>query len=180
MSIGVFYVCLLLLGLLYALVSGVLGWLSDLGDGDIHVDTGGHLETAGPHPISGTTVATFITGFGAGGVIGHYGLKWGLLPGLGLALGGGLVVAAAAYGVLELIFKHTQAGAEFGAEDLAGREAEVITPIPAGGMGEVACNVKGQREVAAARSADGAAIARGRIVVIETVSGSTVHVRAKE
>ena len=179
MSIGVFYLCLLVLGLLYAFVSGVLGWLSDLGDADIHLDASGHLDAGGPHPVSGTTVATFITGFGGGGVVAHYGLGWPLLGGLGLALGGGLVVAAAAYGVLELIFKQTQAGGEFAVEQMVGRSCEVITPIPADGMGEIAYQVKGQREVAAARAVDGAPIAKGRLVVIERVSASTVYVRVQ-
>jgi hypothetical protein len=180
MSIGLFYVALLVVGLAYALVSGALGWLADLGHGDLHGDAGGHDGAGGPHPISGTTVATFITGFGGGGVIGHYGLDWPLLGGLGLALGTGLAVAAAAFGVLELIFKQTQAGSEFAVEQMVGRDAEVITPIPQGGIGEVAYSVKGQREVAAARSTDGLAIARGQLAVIARVSGSTVYVEAKK
>jgi hypothetical protein len=180
MSIGIFYLCLLLLGLLYALLSGVLGWFADLGHGEIQFDSGGHLEAGSPHPISGTTVATFVTGFGAGGVVAHYGLKWELLAGLGLALVSGFAVAAAAFGVLELIFKQTQAGSEFDVQEMVGREVEVITPIPAGGMGEIACSAKGQREVAAARSIDGSAIGKGRLAVIEKVTASTVYVRVKK
>jgi hypothetical protein len=178
-TIGLFYVVLLALGLLYAVVSGALGWLSDLGDADVQIDAGGHFEAAHPHPISGTTLATFVTGFGAGGVLGHYALDWALVGSLGLAVGCGLVAAAAAFGMLELIFRQTQAGSEFAVGELAGREAEVITSIPAGGAGEVAYLVRGQREQGAARSADGSAIAKGRLVTIERVAGSTVYVRDK-
>jgi membrane-bound ClpP family serine protease len=179
MTIGLLYICLLVLGFVYALMSGALGWLSDLGDGDIHVDASGHLDAGHPHPISGTTLATFVTGFGGGGVVAHYYLKWPVLGSLGTAVVSGLLVAAAAFGVLELIFSQTQAGSEFAVEEMAGREAEVITSIAEGGMGEVAYLARGQREQGAARAVDGAAIAKGSLVVIEKVMGSTLYVRRK-
>jgi hypothetical protein len=180
MTIGIFYICLLVIGLTYAVISGVFGWLADLGDGDIHVDASGHMDAGHSHPISGTTVGTFVTGFGAGGVVAHYGFGWTLGPGLGLAVGTGVVVAGAAYGVLELIFSQTQAGSEFGTDAVVGRPAEVIVSIPEGGSGEVTYVVKSQREQSPARASDGRAIPRGRVVVIEKVLGSTVYVRAKD
>src|SRR5207247_3480188 len=131
-SIGIVYIGLLLLGLVYAVIAGALGWFSDIA-GHFHFDAGGHIghvDAGHSHPVSGTTVATFITGFGAGGVLGHYVFEWPLVGGLTLAAAGGLVLAAAAYGVLELIFSQTQAGSEYAAGDLVGREAEVITAIP--------------------------------------------------
>ena len=180
MSIGVVYICLLALGVVYAMFAGAMGWLSDLGGADVHVGVGGHLDAGHFHPISGTTAATFITGFGGGGIVAHYLLEWGFLPGILTATLSGLVLAAAAYGVMELIFKQTQAGSEYGVHEAVGRDAEIITAIPEGGTGEVAYVVRGQREQGAARSADGKAIPRGRPVVIEKVAGQTVYVRPKE
>jgi len=179
MSIGVIYVGLLVLGLSYAVISGALGWLADLGDADVHVDASGHLEAGHAHPISGTTVATFITGFGGGGAVAHYLLQWSLLGSLGTAMLSGLAVAGAAFAVLELLFKQTLGGGEFAVEEAIGREAEVITAIPRDGLGEVAFVVKGQREQASARASDGSAIPRGRLVVVERVTGSTFFVRPK-
>jgi hypothetical protein len=179
MSLGVLYVVLLALGFAYALFAGVMGWFSDLGGGDVHLDAGGHLDIGHPHPISGTTIATFVTGFGGGGVVAHYFLEWPPLGSLAAALGSGLVVAAAAFGVLELIFSQTQAGSEFAVEETVGREAEVITAIPAGSVGEVAYVARGQRESGPARATDGAAIAKGTLVVIDKVLGSTLYVRRK-
>jgi hypothetical protein len=179
MTIGIVYVGLLVLGLSYAIISGALGWLADLGDADVHVDAGGHLDAGHAHPISGTTVATFITGFGGGGAVAHYLMKWPLLGSLGTAILTGLAVAGAAFAVLELIFKQTLGGGEFAAEEAIGREAEVITAIPKGGAGEVAYVVKGQREQASARAVDGSAIPRGQLVVVERVTGSTFFVRHK-
>ncbi len=176
---GIVYIALLLLGVIYAVVAAAMGWLGDLGDGDIHVDASGHLDAGHLHPISGPVVATFVTGFGAGGIVGHYLLHWPLLGGVGLATAIGLILAAGAFLIMETIFSHTQGGAEYSVEEIVGREAEVITSIPAGGTGEVAYLAKGQREVGPARSADGSAIGRGQVVVIEKVTGSTLHVRAR-
>lgn len=175
--IGMVYVGLLIVGITYALVTGALGWFTDLGADDVHVDVSGHFDTGHAHPVSGTTVATFVTGFGGGGVVAEYLLHWPPVGSLLTATGSGLLLAAAAYLVLELIFSQTQAGAEYAVHEAVGREAEVVTPIPAGGTGEVAFLAHGQRELAPARAVDGAAVARGRIVVIERVVGQTVYVR---
>jgi hypothetical protein len=178
-SIGLIYVGLLVVGMVYAAITGMLGWLGDLGNGDVHVDASGHLDAGHPHPISGTTIATFITGFGGGGTIAHYVLELGRLGSIGIATVSGLLLAGAAFGVLDVIFRHTQAGAEYEGHEVIGRDAEVITGIPLGGTGEIAYTVRGQREQASARSVAGTAIPRGRLVVIEKMSGSTAWVRPK-
>jgi membrane protein implicated in regulation of membrane protease activity len=184
-TIGLVYVSLLVIGFLYSVLSLVLGWISDVG-GHFHLELGGHGDVPGHAdtghlgPISGTTVATFITGFGGGGVIAHYWLGWPLLGSLGLAIGSGIVVAAAAYAILEFIFKETQAGSEFAVGETVGREAEVIVSIPAGGVGEVAYIMRGQREQSSARAVDAAAIPKGSPVVITRVSGPTAWVRRKD
>lgn len=180
MSIGVLYVGFLVLGLSYAVIAGAMGWLADLGDADVHVDPGGHLDAGHPHPVSGTTVATFITGFGGGGAVAHYLLRWPLLGSLGTALLIGFAVAGAAFAVLEVIFKQTHGGGEFKVEEAVGRDAEVITTIPKDGAGEIAFVVKGQREQASARATDGNEILHGRLVVVERVMGSTFYVRRKD
>lgn len=177
MSLGLLYVVLLAVGVLYALIAGVLGWLSDLGGADVHVDASGHLDAGHMHPISGTTVGTFITGFGGGGTLAHYLFEWSRTGSLLFATASGLVLAGAAFLVLDLIFSQTQAGSEFATDAAVGRQAEVTTAIPQNGTGEVAYVVKGRREQSPARTLDGAAVPRGRLVVIEKVSGSTVYVR---
>lgn len=180
MTIGLLYVSLLLLGVFFAILTGTMGWMSDLGGDSVHVDMSGHLDAGHIHPISGTTVATFVTGFGAGGTLAHYLFNWGRTGSLMLATGSGLLMAGAAFLILDLIFSQTQAGSEFGTDSLVGRTAEVITPIPENGTGEVTFEVKGQRETTSARTLDGAPLPRGRLVVIEKVTGSTVHVRPAE
>ena len=180
MSIGMVYASLFGLGAVYALLLAIIGAFAD------H-DFGGHVEGVDavggvdqPHPISGTMVATFITGFGGGGSIAHYFLGWALLPGLLTAAATGLVMAGAAFGVLELIFSRTQAGSEFKSSDAAGRAAEVITAVPEDGIGEIAYIVRGQRQLAGARAIDGRAIKKGTRVVIEEMMGTTARVRPRE
>ncbi len=87
MTIGLIYTSLLAIGLVYALISAFFGWLGDHDFGGLHadVDASGHLDAGQPHPISGTILATFITGFGAGGTVAHYLLAWSLFAGLAVA-----------------------------------------------------------------------------------------------
>ena len=180
MSIGLVYIMIFGFGVVYALITGAMGWLGDVaGGGDVHVDASGHLDAGHAHPISGTVIASFLTGFGGGGILAHYLARFTLVPGLLAATLGGLSLGAAAFAVLELLFRHTEAGSEFNWSEAVGCDAEVITSIPAGGTGEVACVVRDHREAMPARAVDDAAIARGRAVVVERVMGNTLLVRPK-
>jgi membrane-bound ClpP family serine protease len=60
--------------------------------------------------------------------------------------------------------------------DLKGLSAEVITPIPARGVGEIVALVHGQRYTAPARSENDGPIARGVLVTIREFAGATVIV----
>lgn len=179
MTIGFFYTLCLGVGLGYAVLSAALGWLFDHG-GDVQVDATGHLDAGNISPISGTTIATFVTGFGAGGTLAHHVLDWSVIPGMLLATASGLVLAGAAFAVLEFIFSRTQAGSEYSTADIVGCEAEVITSIRENGIGEIAYVVKGQRERLSARTGDGTAVTKGSVVVVERIAGSTAYVRRKQ
>jgi hypothetical protein len=52
----------------------------------------------------------------------------------------------------------------------------VITPIPAGGIGEVAAIVKGQRFSGPAREQDGREVPRGAHVRVKAMVGTTLVV----
>lgn len=175
MNLELFYTICLAVGLGYAVLSAGLGFLFD--HGDVHVDASGHLDPGHMSPISGTTIATFITGLGAGGTLAHQVLGWTVVPGVLLASFCGVVLAASAWGILELIFSRTQAGSEYTGDDLVGREAEVITPIAAEGIGEIAYIVKGQRERMSARTKDGSPVPKGALVEIEALAGATAYVK---
>ncbi|MEM9594546.1 MAG: NfeD family protein [Acidobacteriota bacterium] len=171
------YTACLLLGVAYALVATVLGWLLGHGDGDVHVDATGHLDLGHPSPVSGTTLATFVTGFGGGGVFSKHLLGLSPVATMLAATATGLLLAGAAFAVLDFLFARTQGGSEYRADDVAGKTAEVITSLPAGGTGEVAYVIKGQRERASAKAIDGSAIPKGSRVTVVQMVGSTAHVR---
>lgn len=191
MSAELVYLVSLGLGLAYAVLSAALGWLLGHGHGgdvhldghdihigghDIHID-GGDADAGHPHAASGPIVATFLTGFGGAGTIAEGLLEWSLVPGFAVAVASGLMLAAASLGIMGFVFSRTQAGSEFTAADAVGRVGEVITPIPAGGVGEIAYVVKGQREHAGARAEERAAVAKGTRVIIDKMDGPTAWVR---
>ena len=61
-----------------------------------------------------------------------------------------------------------------------GARAEVLTPIPAGGIGEVAAMVEGQRFNAPAREVAGRAVVRGQVVTVTEMVGGTLLVSIDE
>jgi len=186
MTLMAFFLLCIIAGLIFAVLS--LIFAGGFG-GEAHADIGGHADTdfgatAGEvtfSPVSPTVIATFITAFGAGGVVGLEALRWSTLASLGLAVGSGLVIAGLVYGVLDLIYKKTQGSSEERAEDLVGLMGEIITPIAPGGTGQIAYVARGSRSSASAKSVDGEAIGRGAAVEIVRVAGSTIYVKpAKE
>jgi membrane protein implicated in regulation of membrane protease activity len=60
--------------------------------------------------------------------------------------------------------------------DVGGKKAEIITPVPKNGLGQVAFVTRGTRTTWAARSVDGKPIPRGAIVTIKAVTGNTAIV----
>jgi membrane protein implicated in regulation of membrane protease activity len=79
---------------------------------------------------------------------------------------------------LRKLFRATQGSSESRISDVIGIEAEVITPIPENGVGEIAYVQKGARYSAPAREQTGVAIANGRPVKIVRVAGSQFYVAA--
>jgi membrane protein implicated in regulation of membrane protease activity len=192
-TVNTLYVVLLILGLIYALFllfSGQLGGDADLGDGagDFDVDAGPDLDAgAGDHalgaeghpgisPISPLTIAIFITAFGASGLIARglfliserFSLVWAAL--------GGVFATALVYVGFTYLFIKPQGSSEVRVAELAGLEAEVITPVPENGLGEIAVVAQGGRVTYAARAKGGAAIARSQVVRITRIVGGVAYV----
>ena len=67
---------------------------------------------------------------------------------------------------------------EIRTRELVGAVGEVVTPIPAGGVGEVALIVGGQRFTNAAREVNGGDIPRGASIVVRQIGGATLLVEA--
>jgi len=200
------YLLLALAGCGYIVVAAFLGHLTDaLGAGQAHGGNGGHAADA-PYGVSaeghGATtttivgastfhfpffsplaVATILGSVGAWGLIVKHGFQagdgWSLLIALPLAVATAYAVTFAAWRLATA----SQATSAFRLPELVGASAEVLTPIPAGGTGEVAAMIGGQRFTGPAREAQGLAVSRGASVTIVRVVGATLVVaepRAKE
>jgi membrane-bound ClpP family serine protease len=174
------YLFCLVFGLAYAIISALLGGHG----GEVHgVDIGshdiGHELSQGEvtfSPFSPIVIASFIAAFGAGGLIAYYAFHIAGFFNVLIALLSGIVVGACVFYFFYNVFKVTQSSSEARVADLKGLTAEVITPIAANGLGEVAYVLRGSRYTSPAQSADNSAIARNKTVKIQRIVGSTVIV----
>ncbi len=153
------FLTLAVIGLLLLLVTAFSGHHMDL---HADVDHGGGF-------LSVRAMAVFFTAFGTIGAIArHYGMVmgwssvWGLVSGVALV---GLYV-----GSMELV-KSQQASSLIAEADLLGLTARVTVAIPADGIGEVSCTVKGQTARRMAHSRTGQPIAEGHMVRVAELQG---------
>jgi membrane protein implicated in regulation of membrane protease activity len=193
------YIALAVLGCGYVLVSAFLGHAGDAGadgsDGsaasshsDYGVEGTGHGAT---HASSGggaafhfpffspLALATLGAAIGAWGLIAQFGFH---LPGdesLLVAIPAALVTAYLVSWASWRLVSGSRGTSAIRLAQLEGSPAEVITPIPAGGVGEVAALVDGQRFTAPAREAEGEALARGAAVTVVRMVGNTLLVTTR-
>ncbi len=195
------YVALAVVGSGYILVSMLLGHLFDFSSADsaAHAGGGEHVATetygvedAGHGEVSAgdgvapafhfpffspLALATLSASVGGLGLVARYGLKLADGPSLLVAFPGALAVS---YGVTYAAFKLVQGSrgtSAIQAHDLEGVPAEILTPIPEGGLGEAAAFVKGERFAGPAREESGRAVPRGTPVTVVRLSGSTLIVK---
>jgi len=185
------YLALLGMGVIYAVIILIGGALHDIHIpgidlniggheiGPVHVDVGAGLdqpEVSVPS-LSPITVASFVTAFGAFGLIALGLFETSARWSLAWAAGGGLVMAVIAHFAFGYFLIRPQGSSEVRLRDIVGVAAEVITPIPANSVGEVAFVAQGGRMTYTAKSATGRPIGRGTTVVIEKVIGGVAVVR---
>ncbi len=183
----------------YVLVSLLLGH-GDFGhEGDhagglheVHVDYGvnhtGHGTAEAGHGFSDfhfpffspLALATLLGSVGAFGLITRHGLGvsegWSLALALPAALATTYVITYAGW----RLASGSRGTSQISPRDLEGAAGEVITPIPAGGVGEVAAMVGGQRFASAAREEHGREVPRGARVTVKSMVGTTLLVSKGE
>ncbi len=171
-------------GLLFAIVSAFFGHLFGGHDAHVDVGTGGHAEAGfqdtgmpGLSPFSPTSICSFITAFGAlGMILSHIEATrspWVSAP---LALLGALIITAGVVLLFGTIFHKTQSSSESRVGTLVGMTGTIITPIPANGVGEIAYVQGGTRYTAPARDERGAPVGNGQTVKIVRIVGSQFYV----
>ena len=182
------YAACLVIGLLFTLFSAIAGHFFGGHDGHMDVGTGGHAEAGFDHTgvpgisfFSPTVLASFVTAFGALGLIftkiEATSSVWISAP---LSAVGGLGMASVVFWLFNTMFQKVQGSSESRVASLVGMEASIITPIPANGVGEIAYVQSGTRYNAAARSEKGEAIAAGQAVRITRVTGPQFFVEPKK
>jgi membrane protein implicated in regulation of membrane protease activity len=126
--------------------------------------------------FSPLALATLFGSLGAYGLIAQFGLH--------LADTASLLAAIPAAGVTSYVVTYAAwrlvagsvGSSQIRLADLHGAPAEVTTPIPAGGIGEVAAMVSGQRYSGPAREVDGREVPRGARVTVKALMGTTLIV----
>ena len=158
------------IGFVFLIVSLVFGEMFD------HLDTSfdHDLGNGGPGFLSTRVLSVFITAFGGfGAVATYYGL--GTLGSSGVAFLSGLFFAGLIYAFATFLYGQ-QASSGVRTQDLVGRPARVIVPIPAGGVGQVRCQLGEELVDKIARVRDGSAVPDNAAVTIAEVLGDTVIV----
>lgn len=179
-TLNLVYLVALFLGVIYALF---LLFFQGIGDafGDLDIDTnidtdldaGSGGEATG---VSMLAVASFISAFGAFGLISVTLFEAGAVASLIAALFGGLAMGLAAQAFFVYILSPT-VSSEIRQASLIGMAAEITTPIPANGVGQIAFVAKGSRVTYSARATDGTqTVKRGTPVRIERIVGGVAYV----
>ena len=170
-AIGVFGFLFLLVMLF---VGEIFGADHDVGGHDLSVEHGDADHGGGPSIFSARIMASFLTAFGVGGVVGrYYELSHPAASGVGVAAG--IVMAGLVYQFAKFLYSQ-QASSEVRMTSLIGRSAEVSVAISEGGVGQIALTFGGERTEHIARSGDGRALLRGADVVITGLRGDSVVV----
>ena len=185
------YLACLLLGLTYGALAGLFSLLGGHHDLGHSFDSPGHAPAeiqgmghdasqadSGMHmsPTNPVVIAIFLVSFGGTGLATMQLLGWRFAS-LAIAAPSGLVMGAVTFAIFDEFFSLTQGSSDPAEQEVIGKEAEVITPIPENGLGEIAYTRRGSRFTAAARTESGAAVARQSIVTVTRIVGHTYYVK---
>jgi len=175
------YITCLVFGLVFTLICVFLGHLFG---GHDAVGAGGHADAGfgsdgvpGVTFLSPTILATFVTAFGAVGVIcsGIDATKgvWVSVP---ISFIGSLLISLAVLWLVNLVFRKTQSSSEGNVTKLIGQTAAIVSPIPENGVGEISYVQFGSRYSAPARNDKPGALPAGQTVRITRIVGTQFYV----
>ena len=128
--------------------------------------------------LSPSGLATLAGSLGAFGSIAQFGFRFADWPSVMVAVPLALVFSYAATYTAWRVLVGSSTTSAIATATLAGAEAEVITPIPTGGVGEAAALVGGSATRRPAREVDGREVPRGAVVSVVRLTGSTMFVQA--
>jgi membrane protein implicated in regulation of membrane protease activity len=185
MSAFLVYLFCLVVGFVFVLGSAVLG---HFGGDHGHVDgSGGHAEAGadssdapGVSFFSPIVMAAFVAAFGAFGLIfSQFETTKSPIVSAGLSVVCAVLVASSMVGLLRKLVRASDSSSESRVATLVGMGATVISPIPAGGVGEIAYVQSGSRYTAPAREENGSPVGSGSEVSITRIVGSQFYVTSR-
>ncbi len=175
------YTFCLVFGLMFTVASAFFGHLFG---GHDSIGAGGQADAGldadgvpGITFFSPTVLASFITAFGAFGLIfsaiPQTSSVWISSP---LSFVSALLIAVAVLWLFNTMFRKIQGSSEGRVGQLIGQTAAIISPIPENGVGEISYVQSGSRYTAPARDEKGRAIPNGKTVKITRIVGTQFFV----
>lgn len=185
-ALNMLYGIALLIGVIYAAFLMFFQGIGDLfGDFaiDIHADHDlGDMQLVDSHGVREATgvstlaIASFVTAFGGGGLLSRLLIDANGAISIVVALASGLVFGIAAQMFFVYILSPT-ISSEVQQTKLIGVVAEIVTPIPVNGIGQIAFVAQGSRVTYSARATDNTQnMQRGTPVRIERIVGGVAYV----
>lgn len=183
--LNLLYAASLFVGIVYAIFLLFFHGIGDaLGDLDLDMDMDmdvdiGDIDHAGASEAAGVSmlaIASFVSSFGAFGLLSVTLMGAGSIASLILALLGGVVFGIAGQLFFLYILSPT-VSSEVRQTNLIGIVAEITTPIPSSGIGQIAFVAEGSRMTYSARSTDETnPLNRGTPVRVERIVGGVAYV----
>lgn len=173
------YIGCLTFGVLYTVLSVVLGSHGfehgGIGHGALH----GQDADDVPSPLNPVVIASAIAAFGAAGIVSKAGFGMGELASAAFsAFCAAAVGTAVFFGIVKFLYQ-AKANTHFSGENLINSEAEVLTPIPVQGVGEIVYSMNGMRNSLPAMSKNNEFLGRGETVIIQSIENHTAFVAQK-
>jgi membrane protein implicated in regulation of membrane protease activity len=180
--LNLIYLIFVGIGFIYALLILFGQGIGELDLPDVDIDAGDvpsfdHGEIGLPS-ISPMSIASFVTAFGAFGIISSQLFGASTMVSLLAAVGGGLVVGIIAQLIFIYVFS-PQISSTRTKLDIIGTTAEVITPIPENGVGQIALVSRGSRVTYSARTKSGQSFKQGDLVRVVELVGSIAFVEPR-
>jgi hypothetical protein len=175
------YLLIFVVGLAWVLIGLLLGGLESMADfaHDLAADAGGEPwghQQVGLSPFSPLMLAVFGMVFGVTGMTLELFTQVHGLVVLLVAAGVAIVLDGGFYMGLYRFFVSSQANSLPDLAEAAGATATVVTRIVPGSTGTINYELAGRRQVAGARSPDGATIEAGEVVRIKSIQGGVAQV----
>lgn len=174
------YTIVFLIGVIYTLVTFLLGGLFDIVNLGCHIDTHVDTDSSGSiftvFPLKPITIVSFITIFGGVGILGNY-YKLNEILTFILAASSGIMLSFTLYKFVVVPLFKAQNTSAVSQNKLIGIKAIVISPILENGFGVISYTVNGNKYNAPSQHIIGKAILQGEDVIIYEIKNNVFYVQ---